>query len=97
MSESSLIVAKPGKNASLYALHQMIVTRFPDGLSPWSKPELWYPHTTLLHSPTMNLNSLCQQMRKMFVPFSVRISRIEFSQVRPDGYDILDHINLLPV
>ena len=41
-----------------------------------------------------DLQALCRKMQQHFDPFEARISRIELSQVREDGYTIRDVIRL---
>ena len=96
LEESSVLVASPEKSGALLSLHRRIAERWPDSLDKWTATERWHPHTTLLHSPTADLQALRRKMEAAFSPFSARVGRIEFSRVTDDGYEILDRAELSP-
>ena len=81
LEETSIIVAAPAKSEPLISLHQRIAERFDDSLDQWTKKDDWYPHTTLLFGPQLDLHGICHKMADSFVPFTADISRIEFSRV----------------
>ena len=88
------IAAIPERNDNLISLHRKITAAFSSGLDQWTATDCWNPHTTLVTGPDHDPHSLCRQMAEAFVPFSAVISKIEFSRVLDDGYDIIDHIDL---
>ena len=96
LDETSIIVATPSKTGVLDSLHQEIAAQYNDDLDQWTGMDRWYPHTTLLYSPGLNLHTICRNMMKDFVPFSADICRVEFSYVLEDGYEIVDSIDLPP-
>ena len=91
---TSIIVAVPSRPDALLALHNRIAERFGKSLDCWTRGIDWYPHTTLLYDPDADLNDLCRNMQKYFVPFETCISRVEFSKVEETGYTILHSIDL---
>ena len=96
LEETSIIVATPSKTGVLDSLHQAIAVQYNDGLDQWTGLDRWYPHTTLLYSPELDLHTICRKMMKDFVPFPADICRVEFSYVLKDGYEIVDSIDLPP-
>ena len=94
LKQTSILVATPAKSEELSALHSMLAGKFSDSLDQWTRDDTWYPHTTLLHDPAADLDSLCRAARKLFVPFEARIRRIELSKVGSSGYTILKSIRL---
>ena len=96
LEETSILAAIPSKTGVLDSLHQMIAAQFRDDLDRWTGSDRWYPHTTLLYNPKIDLHTLRRQMMKEFVPISADICRIEFSCVFENGYEIVDHMDLPP-
>ena len=96
LDETSIIVATPETSDLLDFLHQSITKEYNDTLDKWTKKDFWYPHTTLLYSPQSNLHDICLKMEENFVPFIASISRIEFSRVSENAYEIIDFIDLFP-
>ena len=96
LAETSLIVATPRKSETLTFLHQRIAEKFDDALDMWTKGDRWYPHTTLLYRPQGDLDRVCRDMSGRFSPFAAQVSRIEFSRVLSNGYEIVDHVELFP-
>ena len=94
LEETSIIVAVPSKTDLLDSMHQIIVAQYDDSLDLWTRNDKWYPHTTLLYSPEMDLHALCRKMMESFKPISAKICRIEFSHVLEDSYEIVDGIDL---
>ena len=94
LSETSIIVAVPSKSDGLLALHNKIADKYSHTLDRWTCGTAWYPHTTLLYDPDTDLNALCRDMQRRFIPFDTCISRIEFSRVAETGYTILESIDL---
>lgn len=94
LEASSIIVASPEKSGILEMLHQRIAEEYNGFLNRWTQLEQWYPHTTLLYEPNLDLRRICCKMSDCFAPFSTPISRIEFSRVLENGYDILDSVEL---
>ncbi len=94
LDETSIIVATPAKSEMLTFLHQCITRVYNDSLDQWTKAGRWYPHTTLLFGPGRpDLHSICSKMNGFF-PFAAAVSRIEFSRVCDNHYEIIDSINL---
>ena len=93
-SETSIIVAMPSMSDELVSIHNRIAKEYGSFLDQWTSVR-WYPHSTLLYNPTMDLEPVCAEMRKHFVPFDARIDAIEFSRVEENGYTILKRISLL--
>ena len=96
LKETSVIVAVPQMSGPLNEMNRRISERFASELDEWTKPDRWYPHTTLLYDPKTDLKAICEIMRERFVPLTARIDRIEFSRVEEQGYQIIDHTDLVP-
>ena len=94
LAETSIIVATPSVPAALVSLHNRIVDHFVASLDQWTRGSAWYPHSTLLYSPSLDLDAVCAEMQKYFVPFEARIDAIEFSRVEEKGYTVLNRIPL---
>lgn len=94
LDASSIIVASPEKSGALEVLHRRIAEEYNDFLNPWTQADRWYPHTTLLYEPNLDLHRICGEISGHFMPFSVQISRIEFSRVLESGYEIIDRVEL---
>lgn len=94
LSETSIIVAMPSMSDELVSIHNRIAKEYGSFLDQWTSVR-WYPHSTLLYNPSMDLEAVCAEMRKHFVPFDARIEAIEFSRVDEKGYTILNRISLL--
>lgn len=94
LDASSIIVASPEKSGALEALHRRIAEEYNDSLNPWTQADRWYPHTTLLYEPNLDLHRICGEMSGHFTPFSAQIFRIEFSRVLESGYEIIDQVEL---
>ena len=92
---SDIIIAAPSMSPELISLHRRIADQYSEFLDQWTAGDLWYPHTTLYCNPEADLNAVCVEMRKHFVPFETRISEIEFSRVEEAGYTVLKKITLL--
>ena len=92
---SDIIIAAPSMSPELISLHRRITDQYSEFLDQWTRADLWYPHTTLYCNPESDLNAVCAEMRKHFVPFETRISEIEFSRVGEAGYTVLKKITLL--
>lgn len=95
LEASSIIVASPEKSGTLDAIHQRIAEEYNHSLNSWTQADRWYPHTTLLYNPNLDLHTICREMSASFVPFSTEISKIEFSRVLESGYEIIDRVELL--
>ena len=76
------------------ALHRRIAEAYNDSLNPWTQADRWYPHTTLLYEPNLDLHRICRKMAASFLPFAAQISGIEFSRVLEPGYEIIDRVEL---
>ena len=96
LEETSIIVAVPAKSEPLARLHQCIAEAYGDALDIWTKGDRWYPHTTLLFGPQLDLPGIRDHMAKAFSPFAARIERIEFSRVLANAYEIVDSLDLAP-
>lgn len=94
LDASSILVASPEKSGTLEVLHRRIAEAYNDSLNPWTQADRWYPHTTLLYEPNLDLHRICGEMSGHFTPFSAQISRIEFSRVLESGYEIIDRVEL---
>ncbi|MBQ3704502.1 MAG: 2'-5' RNA ligase family protein [Oscillospiraceae bacterium] len=94
LDETSIIVATPKKSETLSSLHHVIAAKHKDVLDKWTGSENWYPHTTLYHDPHLDLQSICLRMTELFRPFTATISRIEFSRVLDNRYEIIEHMDL---
>ena len=95
LEDTSIIVASPEKSGALEVLHRCIAEAYNDSLNPWTQADRWYPHTTLLYEPNLDLHRICGEMSGHFTPFSAQISRIEFSRVLESGYESIDHVELI--
>ena len=96
LEATSIIVASPEKSGPLEALHLGIVEKYNCFLQPWTQIGQWYPHTTLLYGPGLDLHRICREMSASFVPFSSQISLVEFSRVLESDYAIIDSVVLRP-
>ena len=94
LDASSILVASPENSGALEVLHRRIAEAYNDSLNPWTQADRWYPHTTLLYDPNLDLHRICGEMSGHFMPFSAQISRIEFSRVLESGYEIIDRVEL---
>lgn len=94
LDASSILVASPEKSGTLEALHRRIAEEYNDSLNPWTQADRWYPHTTLLYEPNLDLHRICRNMAVYFMPFAAQISCIEFSRVLESGYEIIDRVEL---
>ena len=94
LSRTSIIAALPSMTDQLASLHNRIAGRYGVSLDQWTAGRDWQPHTTLLYDPAADLHALCRKMQQGFVPFETRISHIELSEVRDNGYTIRDIIVL---
>lgn len=94
LDASSIIVASPEKSGTLEALHRRVAEAYNDSLNPWTQADRWYPHTTLLYDPNLDLHRICRKMAAHFMPFAAQISGIEFSRVLESGYEIIDRVEL---
>ena len=94
LDASSIIVASPENSGTLEVLHRRIAEAYNDSLNPWTQADRWYPHTTLLYEPNLDLHRICGEMSGHFTPFSAQISRIEFSRALESGYEIIDRVEL---
>lgn len=88
------IVASPELSQELADIHSLLLSVAPYEMDSWSSNELWHPHTTLFYNTEANLHVILEQMKKCFVPFSAKVSRIEFSKVTDSGYKIIDYIEM---
>lgn len=89
-----IIVASPERDGLLEDIHRRIAAAYNCSLNQWTQMDRWYPHTTLLYRPGVDLHPICHRMAATFVPFSTRICMIEFSRVLETGYDIIDRVEL---
>lgn len=94
LEDTSIIVASPEKSGKLEVLHRRIAEEYNDSLNPWTQADRWYPHTTLLYEPNLDLHRICRKMAAHFMPFAAPISGIEFSRVLESGYEIIDRVEL---
>ncbi len=94
LEETSIIVAAPAKSETLAFMHHCIAEEFEEALDRWTKGDSWYPHTTLVFGPQLDLHGICHTMMDSFSPFAARINRIEFSRVLADAYEIVDSLDL---
>lgn len=95
LPETSIIVAVPTLPDTLRSLHDRIDRDFGESLDSWTHGENWYPHTTLVYNPAVDLDAICKEMQKHFVPFDTSIEQIEFSRVEENGYNIVETVRLL--
>ena len=91
---TSIIVASPRNEKTLFDLHHDIAARWGPYLDHWTKNDFWQPHTTLMYSPQIDLQMIAEGMRKEFRPFLAQVTRIEFSLVTENGYKIMDSLDL---
>lgn len=89
-----IIVAAPERAGVLEEVHRRIAAAYGSSLNQWTQADSWYPHTTLLYRPGVDLHPICCMMAASFVPFSTQIRKIEFSRVLESGYDIIDQVEL---
>ena len=95
LEDTSIVVASPEKSGTLETLHQRIAKEYNCSLNRWTQADRWYPHTTLLYEPNLDLHRICRKISTYFVPFSAQVSKIEFSRVLESGYDIIDSVELI--
>ena len=95
LPETSIIVAVPSGSDALLALHRKIAEKYGSSLDRWTCGADWYPHTTLVYDPAVDLDAVLRNMRQHFIPFETHIRQIEFSKVEETGYTILKSINLI--
>ena len=88
------IVASPELSQELVAIHDLLLSVAPSEMDSWSAKEVWHPHTTLFYHTEADLPAIAERMRKIFVPFTAEVVRIEFSRVTDGGYEIVDSITL---
>ena len=89
-----IIVAKPGKSATLDHMHKLISDEFNEALNKWTKRGCWNPHTSLYAVPGPDSQGIFLKMSEAFVPFTASVCRIEFSLVLENGYEIIDFLDL---
>lgn len=94
LEETSILVAVPARSEPLLSLHRSIAETHGEALDRWTGGDAWVPHTTLLFGPQLDLHRICDTLRRSFSPISARISRIEFSRVLANGYEIVDSLEL---
>ena len=94
LREPSTISACPFREGALDEMQRQIVTEWAQELHQWSQRDIWLPHTTLVQDMQADLDRALQAMQNIFVPFDAKISCVEFSAVRPNGYEIVDHFLL---
>ena len=95
LEETFIIVASMTDPGLLGAIHKVIASWYDEELDQWTGSDSWYPHTTLLYSPDLDLQSICGKMNESFEPFSAKIHRIDFSKVTEHGYEIVGSADLL--
>ena len=88
------IVASPELSQELVAIHDLLLSVAPSEMDSWSAKEVWHPHTTFFYHTEADLQAIAERMRKIFVPFTAEIVRIEFSRVTDGGYEVIDYITL---
>ena len=88
------IVASPKLSQKLVAIHDLLLSVAPSEMDSWSAKDVWHPHTTLFYHTEADLPAIAERMRKIFVPFTAEIVRIEFSRVTDGGYEVIDSITL---
>ena len=93
-SATSIIVASPRNEHTLFDIHHDIATKWGPFLDDWTDNDHWKPHTTLVFNPQLDLHVIAAAMWKEFVPFFAQVTAIEFSQVTENGYIIVDSIDL---
>lgn len=89
-----IIIAAPERAGILEEVHKRIAAAYGSSLNKWTQMDSWYPHTTLLYRPGVDLHPICCKMAASFVPFSTQIRKIEFSRVLESGYDIIEQVEL---
>ncbi len=94
LAETSVIVAVPSGSEKLRSLHERAVKAFGSSLDRWTCGDSWIPHTTLIHDPAADLETVCRMMRHHFIPFEAEIRQIELSKVETTGYTVLKTIDL---
>lgn len=94
LSATSIIVASPQKENALLDIHNDIAAQWGIYLDNWTSNDHWQPHTTLIYNPQIDLQVIAEAMRKEFIPIIAHVTRIEFSQVTENGYEIVDSIDL---
>ena len=92
---TSIIVASPRNEKTLFDLHHAIASQWEPYLDRWTNNDLWQPHTTLMYNPQIDLQVIAEEMRREFIPFWAQVTRIEFSLVTENGYRIIDSFDLL--
>ena len=95
LSATSIIVASPRNEKTLFELHRAIAAQWEPYLDRWTNKDLWKPHTTLMHNPHIDLQVIAKEMMREFLPFMAQVTGIEFSLVTENGYRIIDSIDLL--
>ena len=95
LPRTSIVVAAPAASEELVSLHEKIAKAFSGSLDQWTGGDSWHPHTTLASGPAAELEPLCTELQRRFVPFEAWISRIEFSRVEDTGYTILRTMYLI--
>lgn len=95
LGATSIIVASPQYEKTLFGLHHDIAAKWGPYLDRWTNSDLWLPHTTIMYNPQIDLQVIAESMRKEFLPFFAQVTRIEFSLVTENAYKIIDSINLL--
>ncbi len=94
LEETSILVATPARSEPLLSLHQRIAEKHGEALDRWTRGDAWVPHTTLVYAPQLDLHRICQTVARSFSPITARISRIEFSRVLENAYEIVDSLEL---
>ena len=94
LSATSIIVASPRKENALLGINNDIAAQWGVSLDNWTNNDHWQPHTTLIYNPQIDLQVIVEAMRKEFVPIIAHVTRIEFSHVTENGYEIVDSIDL---
>lgn len=93
-SATSILVAVPAKSHDLVTLQRSLAFGWTHHLDRWTQPEVWCPHTTLLHSEAHDLAAVAEALRPQFVPFLAQVNQIEFSRVYENSYEIIDSFTL---
>lgn len=94
LSATSIIVASPQKSGALDEVQKRLSEGKDDCLDFWTQRDNWRPHTTLVYRPGVDLEDIAREMRARFDPFSTQITRLEFSRVMENGYEIVDTLEL---
>lgn len=94
LTTTNIIVAAPRKTDALQQLHHRLGDGHWESLDQWSQEAVWEPHTTLVYHPKLDLWQICRRMQAQFNPLTARVTRIEFSKVTTDGYEILGAVEL---